>query len=63
MEAYYAVKYGFYEGHTDYRADPIALAYVFGLRKLDEIEKALPGQLYGLLTKEFTRETVLKGAE
>ncbi len=63
MEAYYAVKYGFYEGHTDYRADPIALAYVFGLRKLDEIEKALPGELYGLLTKEFTREAVLKGGE
>ena len=32
MAAYYIQRYGFYEGHTDYRADPIVLAFIFGLR-------------------------------
>jgi len=56
MEAYYIMWYGFYEGHTDWRADPLAIAFIFGLRSLDEIEKAFPGRLYEVLTKHFTRE-------
>ena len=45
MVAYYIQRYGFYEGHTDYRADPVALAWIFGLRSLQEIEEAMPGRL------------------
>ncbi len=56
MEPYYVMRYGFYEGHTDYRVDPIALAYIFGLRSLEEIEAAFPGKLYEVLTTHFTRE-------
>jgi hypothetical protein len=56
MEPHYIMWYGFYEGHTDWRADPLAIAFIFGLRSLEEIEKAFPGRLYEVLTKRFTRE-------
>jgi hypothetical protein len=54
MVAYYIQRYGLYEGHTDYRADPVALAWIFGLRSLQQIEEALPGQLPRLLLREWT---------
>jgi len=41
MVPYYIMRYGFYEGHTSYRADPIVVAFMFGLRTLDEIERRL----------------------
>ena len=50
LEPFYIVRYGFYEGHTDWRTDPIALASIFGLRSLEEIEVAFPGKLDGALT-------------
>jgi HEAT repeat protein len=50
MEPHYAMWYGFYEGQTPWRTDPIAIAFIFGLRTLEEIEAAFPGQLYGWLT-------------
>lgn len=46
MAAYYIQRYGFYEGHTDYRADPIVLAYIFGLRTLEELYNAFDGKIY-----------------
>jgi hypothetical protein len=49
MAPYYIMRYGFYEGHTDYRADPIAIAFIFGLRSLDEIESVFKGKLYKIL--------------
>lgn len=55
IEPYYIMRYGFYEGHTDYRADPIAIAFIFGLKSLAEIEAAFPGKLYVALTSHFTR--------
>lgn len=45
LEAFYITRYGFYEGHTDWRADPIGIARVFGLRTLDQLEATFPGQL------------------
>jgi hypothetical protein len=56
MVPYYIMRYGFYEGHTDYRADPIAIAYIFGLRSLAEIENTFPGNLYDVLTEHFVRK-------
>jgi len=50
MAPYYIMRYGFYEGHTGYRADPIAIAFVFGLRSLQELEAAFPGRLYEALS-------------
>jgi hypothetical protein len=55
MAPYYIMRYGFYEGHTDWRTDPIAIAFVFGIKSLEEIEKAFQGDLYKTLTNHFTQ--------
>ena len=55
MAAFYAMRYGFYEGHTNYRADPIAVAFIFGLRSIEEIENAFEGNLYKVLKDHFTK--------
>jgi hypothetical protein len=55
MAPYYIMRYGFYEGHTDYRADPITISFIFGLKSLEEIENAFEGNLYETLTKHFTQ--------
>ena len=54
MEPYYVMRYGFYEGHTSYRADPIAISFIFGLRTLTQLETAFKGKLYTTLTCHFT---------
>jgi hypothetical protein len=61
MVPFYIVRYGFYEGHTGYRADPLAISLMFGLRSLEEIEKAFEGNLYKTLTEHFTRENIYSG--
>ncbi len=53
MEPYYIMRYGFYEGHTPYRVDPITLAVTFGLKTLAEVEGAFPGALDQVLTNHF----------
>ena len=56
MAPYYIMRYGFYEGHTDYRADPIAIAWIFGLRSLEQIETAFDGRLdQVLMRREMTK--------
>jgi len=60
MVPYYIMRYGFYEGHTDYRADPVAIAWIFGLRSLEQIEAAFPGRLNKVLTQHFTREATFR---
>ncbi|MFC2165784.1 hypothetical protein ACFLT2_12425 [Acidobacteriota bacterium] len=55
MAPYYIMRYGFYEGHTDYRADPLSIAYIFGLRSIEEIENAFEGNLHKALTEHFTK--------
>ena len=54
MVPYYIMRYGFYEGHTGYRADPIAIACIFGLKNLEEIENAFRGSLYKNLFEHYT---------
>ncbi|MCB0553955.1 MAG: hypothetical protein KDD02_10415 [Phaeodactylibacter sp.] len=49
IEPQYIQRYGFYEGHTGWRVDPIAIAFIFGLRSIEEIEAAFPGGLYDQL--------------
>ncbi len=61
MEPYYVMRYGFYEGHTTYRVDPIAIAFLFGLRSIEEIEAAFPGELYEALTVHFKSERKAAG--
>ncbi len=45
MVPYYIMRYGFYEGHTEYRADPIAITSIFGLRSAEELENIFKGRL------------------
>ncbi|UCC39325.1 MAG: hypothetical protein JSV96_16250 [Candidatus Aminicenantes bacterium] len=58
MEPYYVMRYGFYEGHTDYRVDPIAIAFIFGLRSIEEIEGEFERNLHKVLTEHFTKENI-----
>jgi hypothetical protein len=60
MVPYYIMRYGFYEGHTSYRADPIAIAFIFGLRSIQEIERSFEGKLYKSLTNHFSKESIRK---
>jgi hypothetical protein len=45
MVPYYIMRYGFYEGHTGYRADPISISFIFGLLSLPEIDKIFKHEL------------------
>lgn len=45
MVSYYIMHYGFYEGHTGYRADPISISLIFGLKTLPEIDKIFKHEL------------------
>jgi len=58
MQPFYIYRYGFYEGHTAWRTDPITIAFLFGLRSLEEIEAAFPGQLDRALTQHLVSEKV-----
>jgi HEAT repeat protein len=57
MVMYYAKGYGFYEGHTGWRADPIAIAFIFGMKDLKDIDAAFDGKLYSALTRHFVRDS------
>jgi HEAT repeat protein len=43
MVANYIMRYGFYEGQTSYRADPVAITFIFGLKSILQIEDAFKG--------------------
>ena len=60
MVPYYIMRYGFYEGHTEYRADPIAIAWIFGLKSLEQIEAAFPDRLDEVLTQHYTRQAMIQ---
>ena len=53
IEPHYVMWYGFYEGQTPWRTDPVAIALVFGLRALEQLEAAFPGRLYDLMMTRF----------
>lgn len=55
MEPQYIMRYGFYEGHTYWRTDPIAIAFIFGFKSLKELDKIFDGNLYEILTTHFTK--------
>jgi hypothetical protein len=51
MVPFYIMRYGFYEGRVPYRADPLAIACLFGLASLETIDAATGGDLPGTLTR------------
>ena len=53
MEPQYIMRYGFYEGHTFWRTDPIAISFIFGLKSLPEIDRLFDGKLHQVLFKHF----------
>ena len=53
MVLFYINRYGFYEGHSDFRADPVTIAWVFGIRSLEELHKATDGDLFCYFTTPF----------
>jgi hypothetical protein len=53
MAPYYIMRYGFYEGHTDWRSDPIAIAFIFGLRSIQKIEEAFKSAMYKTVMNHF----------
>lgn len=55
MEPYYVMRYGFYEGHTKYRVDPIVIALIFGLRSLEDINNSFNGKLDRIMVRHFTK--------
>ena len=54
MEPQYIMRYGFYEGHTFWRTDPVAISFIFGLKGLDELNGTFNGKLYTILNQHFT---------
>ena len=61
MASYYIMRYGFYEGHSDFRADPISVAFIFGLKTLEDIENALGGDMVRALNEHFNRDSLSWG--
>jgi hypothetical protein len=56
MEPFYVQRYGFYEGHTEWRTDPLVISFIFGLKSIKGIESLYPGKIYQVLTAHHTRE-------
>ena len=56
MVPFYIMRYGFYEGHTAYRADPIAIATIFGLRTIQDINRFFGTDLPAALSNHHTSE-------
>jgi hypothetical protein len=46
----------FFEGHTIWRTDPIAIAFMFGLRSIEQIEDAFSGELDRVMVQHFVRD-------
>lgn len=55
MAFYYAQWYGFYEGHTEYRADPISVVSIFGLKSIEKINEAFDGKMDKAFSTHFTK--------
>lgn len=54
MVPFYIMRYGFYEGHTLWRADPIAISFIFGLRSIEELANVFGDDLYERLTDHYS---------
>jgi hypothetical protein len=53
MQPQYIMRYGFYEGHTFWRTDSIAIAFIFGLKSLPELDEMFKNRLYKVLSDHF----------
>jgi len=53
IQPHYITWYGFYEGKTPWRTDPVTIAFIFGLRTLEAIESAFTGRLFDVMMTRF----------
>jgi hypothetical protein len=54
MNPFYIMLYGFYEGHTEYyRCDPVAIAFIFGLKSIEEIGNTFGSDLLNTFTRHY----------
>jgi hypothetical protein len=60
MAPFYIMRYGFYEGHTAWRADPIAISFIFGLRRIEELANAFGDDFYETLTDHYSDAGITK---
>ena len=56
MVPFYIMRYGFYEGHTGYRADPIGIASIFNLRTIEEIASIFGQDLTAALAEHHVSQ-------
>ncbi len=54
MVFFYINRYGFYEGHNEYRPDPITVALIFGLIPIEKAHQATGGNLNAYFNMHFT---------
>jgi len=54
MVFFYINRYGFYEGHTEYRVDPVSVVLIFGLKSIEDVHKVCGSDLYQYFTTHFT---------
>ena len=54
MIPFYIMRYGFYEGHTEYRTDPVAISIIFNLISVNEADTIFNNDLFTLLNQHFT---------
>ncbi len=55
MQPQYIMRYGFYEGHTFWRACPVGISYVFGFKSLEELDVLFEGDLFKIITSHYTQ--------
>jgi hypothetical protein len=53
MQPQYIMRYGFYEGHTFWRACPIAISFIFGLKSLEELDNTFDGELEKIIANHY----------
>jgi len=55
MVFFYINRYGFYEGHNEYRPDPVTVGFIFGLTSLEKAHRACDENLYSYFNSHFTQ--------
>lgn len=55
MVFFYINRYGFYEGHNEYRPDPVTVAVIFGLTTIKKAHRTVGGDLYRYYNEHFTQ--------
>jgi len=55
IQPQYIMRYGFYEGHTFWRACPIAISYIFGFKSLEELDDLFERNLFEAITCHYVK--------